>query len=368
MLELTRAGRFPREDLVIRKHPAHADAVRRLIEDGRYLAMVVGGDEEELFPRRIAVTVAGTYEVEGEVAVEEAQGLARTHDRLTMAVRRGAFRSLTQLKKVHAELAPDMDLLDFKRWTTMLCSPRLQGRYLHDPHGFCGNADALGRLGSGTGFFTHVQIMRSFSEWRLPKPGPRRAFLLSEGGLRVARDEHGYVHVWFGLGELAVLPGTLGPLCLEALVSRQGEPLHSLDLQMYASGMATIDDESDYLPDEVSGELEDIGIDFDALGCDRTELERLAAVVRRVHALARLSGSEPDLPKWACPPATRLEKISADLRAELVTGPLKADSPLVKNAARVVRTALEKVLADPRLELLRDDFEIAEWVAYRPRV
>jgi hypothetical protein len=366
VLDLTRANkRFPREDVVMRKR-GHADAVRRLIEDGRYLAVVVGGDEKETFARRIALTVAGTYEVDGEAAVEEAQGLARTHDKLAMAAKRSGFIKSVLLKKEHAQLAADMDLLDFRRWATMLCSPRLQSRYLHDPHGFCGNADAIGRLGNVTGFFTHVRILPSFLDWRLPKPGPRRAFLLSEDGLRVNRDEHGYVHVWFGLGELAVLAGNTGPLCLEALVSRRGKGLHSLDLQMHASGLATIDDDPDCDPDEVTDALEEIGIKFDATVCDRTELERLAAVLRRLDVLGELSGSEKELPRWASPPAARLRKIKADLRAELITGPLKADSPLVKNATRVVRKALDELLKDRRLEPFRHDFEIAEWAAYRP--
>ncbi len=368
VLDLTRAKqKFPREEDVLRKGGRHADAVRRLLEDGRYLAMVVGGDETQTFPRRIALTVAGTYEVEGEAAIEEAQGLARTHDRLVSAVKASGFMKSVVLRKTHARLAAAMDVLDYRRWATMLCSPRLQGRYLHDPHGFCGSADAVGRLGNVTGFFTHVRILPSFLDWRLPKPGPRRAFLLSEDGLRVNRDEHGYVHVWFGLGEVAVLGPNKGPLCLEALVSRRGQAVHSLDLQMYGSDVATIVDEADCHPDEVTDALEEIGIEFDATVCDRTELERLAAVLRRVDVLDGLSGSE-DPPKWARPPAARLRKIKADLRAELVTGPLKADSPMVKNATRVVRQALDDVLKDPRLKPFRDDFEIAEWAAYRPRV
>jgi hypothetical protein len=365
VLSLTRENqRFPLAEPVLRS--VHANAVRRLLEDGRYLAMVVGGDGEKAYAPRIALTIAGTYEVEGEVALEEAQGLARVHDKLMLAFRQKRFTKSLRLKWLHAQLAGDIELLDFRRWATMLCSPRLQGRYLHDRHGFCGQADAVGRM-SNFGLFTHVQIFASFADWPLPKPQTRRLFLLDENGIRVAVDhEHERVHVFVGLAEIADLEAKQGPLAFEALVTRPGKRLHSLDLQMYGSSLGRLDDQPRCDPDDLVDTLVEFEIDFDANVCDSTELERLAAVVRRLEVLRALTRSEEELPGWATSPATRLKNVISDLRAELVVGPLKADSPLIKNAARVVRTALENALGDPKLAAFRDDFELGEWVTYRP--
>ena len=357
-------GKFPREDFVVRNRKGQEHDVKRLVEDRRYLARVIGGDSGGTWHPRLALTVLGIYEAETEQALEEAQGLARTRDRLVAAAQQGVFAQVAPLKDVHAVVATDMALLDFRRWCTTLCCPRLQARYLADPLGCCGWSDAMGYLSKNTGFFTHLVVYRGFLDWRLPQREKRRAFLLSEDGLRAEVDEHGYVHVHFGLSELALLPGKLGPQAIAFLVARRRRRLHSLDLQT-AAGVGSIHDGVDYDADEVTHVLEEMGIEFDAAACDATELERLAAVVRRMQALARnWSKSRP--PNWAKNPTERLREMTDAIRAELGTGPLKADYPLVKNATTVVRKALENVFEDTRLKPFRGDFEIGEWVEYRP--
>lgn len=360
--------RLPRLSDLERRVGAYGNALQLLLNDGRYLVRVERGDDQAA-PVRAAVTIHGLLETETDLAQRELQGLVRAHDRLCRAVRDGVFaRASVKIANLHSRYANDMDVHDFRRWCTLVCSPRLQGRYA-DPTGFYGRMDAFGTP-TKTGFFGWIYIAPSFLEWRLPTRGERRSFLFPEHGLRVDVEKGGTVDVLWGTERIAVLPSSLGARVFAALVSRPRREIHALDLQGHAANDTVIPDDPRVDPFEVDDELFNVGIrdiDFDVEHCDADELERLAALLRRIIVLEELVSSDGALPKWARDPAKRRQDMVDQLRATLVDGPPKADHPLVKNATRAVRRALDGVLEHEALAQLAGDFEGNERIVYRPR-
>lgn len=315
------------------------------------------------------MTLRGLYEVETPLGQSEVEGVVRTHERLLAALHRNLFQGRPlRLKDLHKHAAPDLDYDAFRRWTTTLASPRLQGRYPDDPMGFYGLSDAFGYAGNATGFFTHLHLHPSFATWEgLPKRETRRTVLFPEDGLRTHVDSHGQVHVRFGDDELLVLRGSTGALVLAALVSRPGQALHALDLQAECAGHSVLGPA--YVYDEIDAKcrLADFDIEYDASGSPPEVVARLAAVLRRIDILEMLEDSSKSLPKWADGNAeARKTAIIDDLAATMVSGPLRADHPLVKNAKKVVKRALDQVLEAPELARFRSAFEVGEFFTYRP--
>lgn len=361
--------RLPRLSDLERRVRAHGNALRLLLDDGRYLVRVERGDDKAA-PVRAAVTIRGLLETETDLAQRELQGLARTHDRLCRAVRDGVFaRAAVKASQLRSRYATDMDPHDFRRWCTLLCSPRLQGRYA-DPTGFYGRTDAFGTP-TKTGFFDWIYIAPSFLEWRrLPTRGERRPFLFPEHGLRVDVGKDGTVDVLWGAERIAVLPSSLGARVFAALVSRPRREIHALDLQSQAANHTVIPDDPRIESFEIDADLFNVGIrdlEFEVERCDTDELERLAALLRRIFVLEELATSGGPLPKWAREPAKRRQDMVDQLRTTLVDGPPKADDPLVKNATRAVRRALDGVLEHEALAQFAGDFEGNERLVYRPR-
>lgn len=359
---------FPREARLRRVLASREDVLQRLLDDGRYLSRVLAGDRAGPWPTRVAVTALGHYEAETDLAQRELQGLATTRDRLVTAVERDLFqgRSL-ELETLHAEVAPNFDLRDFRRWCTVLCSPRLQGRYVGDPVGFAGRADAMGVPSQKTGFFKHLFVWLTFTTWTgLPEREPRRALLFAEDGLRVRTDSRGQITLLFGEDGQVVLGNELGARILAALVGRPGQAVHALDLQAHGSGQMSLDEAPEHDELEVGDCLFNLGIELDTSGYAPEEVARLAAVLRRIDLLESLAPG-PSLPKWAHDPEKRKDDLVEEMRASLMAGPLRADFPPVKNAARVVRRALEDALQIEELAAFRDQFVRGERFEFRPK-
>ena len=367
VLRLTlKKKRFPLERTALRLREGLGDAIRRLLDDGRYVARVVAGDEDGLWPSRVALTVLGTYELPPPRGTTEVQGLTRTYQCLQHGSSARMLSGIFRLEEAHKVLAPDMDLLDFRRWATTLTSPRLQGRYAFDATGFAGRADATGIPTKQKGFFTELQLHSTFSTWELPPQDPPQPFLLAEAGPQVEVDVSGNVHVYSGMGELAVLRPSVGSRVLAALMKRPGEAIDSLDLQAYEPGRFEIPDPDDWDAWEVSDALVDLGIEFDTSSCAPEQILRIGAVVRRILALEAVARSDEPPPRWGTEPLKRKAELVADLRAALPVGPLCADFPVIKNATKVVRRALDGVLEREELQLVRGCFADAERIVYRP--
>lgn len=200
VLELTvRENRFPREAVVRKQNADDRDVLALLLQEGRYLVRVTAGDEHGAWPPRLALTVLGIHASDAKEAQKEARGLVETRRRLLNAQEKYANR-MVPLTWVHKRYAQDLERLPFRRWCTTLCSPRLQGRYPWDSTGFAGDADARGRVGKKTGFFTDLIVYPSFLEWDLPNRAQRGPLLVADAGLRVeddGKDSSGSTQGWW---------------------------------------------------------------------------------------------------------------------------------------------------------------------------
>jgi hypothetical protein len=202
----------------------------------------------------------------------------------------------------------------------------------------------------------------------LPEREPRRTFLLPEYGIRADSDSQGLVRVRIGMDEPLEFQGELGSRVLKSLIRQPRNPLKSLDLQTYQSGLPALESARRRCPKEARERLSELGVNLDADEHTFQEQTRLDAVLRRIDVLEQISSSPTNdpLPKWAKDPRRRRKDLVAQLEAALAKGPLRADFPPIKNAAKTVRRALDDVLKRPELAAIRDCFHGREWIVYSP--